>query len=293
MVAAFGTGTWGRGRESHLDLKPLEGVAKAQATRRRGRPRQLIIGLALALAHAAAATVDGPAGSAVCSPAVDGSRADGAGAPRPTCGWGPCTRRSEPSPPHLDRAGGVLALDLDAVIGRERELQVVLEQHAICRVQGEEHARDGARQEVGEAEAERDHPHEEALPFVHREEVGPLEAAIGALDGGSPSAEEGPEFLRRGPRRILSEFASPTRQPASGRRLQADDSGEDAREPQHVGRCSGLRREPRHVRRIERHRCVEVANTARTRERLQLSRFSDECTTSDGFEKTGKPSLPR
>jgi hypothetical protein len=29
MVTAFGTGTWGRGRESHLNLKPLEGVAKA------------------------------------------------------------------------------------------------------------------------------------------------------------------------------------------------------------------------------------------------------------------------
>jgi hypothetical protein len=236
MVTAFGTGTWGRGRgrESHLNLKPLEGVAKAH----------------------------GPASLAM-------------------------------PPPYLDQACRVLLLDFDAFGNRELELPLVMEQRAIRRAQPKQHARHEARREIREAEAEREHPAEEAFPFGFRKEVGPRKAAVGAPFFGCPSAEKGSENLRRRSRRDPRAFLSPTRQPASDRRLQADDGGEDAREPQHIGRCSGLRREPRHVRRIERHRRIEVANTARTRERLQLRRFINECTTSDGFEEARKPSLPR
>jgi hypothetical protein len=64
----------------------------------------------------------------------------------------------------------VLALDFDALVGRELELHVVVEQPTIHHVQSEEHTCDDARPEVRE---ELEHSHKEALVLTDREEVGP------------------------------------------------------------------------------------------------------------------------
>ena len=197
-------------------------------------------------------------------------------------------------PPHLDSAGDVLTLDADALSGRELELPIVVEQPAVIRVQREHHARHEARHKIGEAESERQQSHKEALPFVHREEVGPIEAAVDGLYSGGPSADECPKILQRFLQFFVScALLSAPHQPAAHRRLQADYGGEDTREPKHVGRCSGLRREPRHVRSIERHRHVEVANSAGTWKSMQQGGVGDKGTPTDCLQKASKPALPR
>ena len=75
MVTTFGTSARGRGRQSHLDLKPLEGVTKAR--RRQG----MIDGFAVAQARANATALDRPAHVAVVIVfRVDRDRARRAGA---------------------------------------------------------------------------------------------------------------------------------------------------------------------------------------------------------------------
>jgi hypothetical protein len=124
----------------------------------------------------------------------------------------------------------VLTLDFDALGDTELELLIILEQRAIPGAHPKQHARHEARREVNrvevsEAEAEREHPREEAFPLLRREEVGPFETSINALLPRCPSADESPEILQRG--NSCARLGA-ARQPTSRRRLDADDGGDGA-----------------------------------------------------------------
>ena len=78
----------------------------------------------------------------------------------------------------------MLTLDADALSGRELELLIIVEQPAVLHVKREHHARHEARHKIGEAESERQQSHDEALPFVHREEVDEIITTDDAERGG-------------------------------------------------------------------------------------------------------------
>ena len=151
-------------------------------------------------------------------------------------------------------------------------------------------AQENQRGSVGRAEAEREHPREEAFPLLRREEVGPFETSINALLPRCPSADESPEILQRG--NSCAQLGA-ARQPTSRRRLDADDGREDAGQPPPIGRGLRPRGDHRHIRRIEGSRHVEVADTTSTRHGLHRGRSEHEGAPSDGLGEALDATLAR